>query len=412
MHLDWSEGDRAARAQRERFAFGITTTREASTNGNLAANLARRAVAGDPDLPEPRLVVSARVSSENMARLKATSLAELVQRLAAEGPDAIKVHLEGPRAVHVPGDFDAADWQAVVSAAHAAGLPVWGHTWTEEHSGLADAAAAGIDGLAHMFTFAEYARPHTGPPPPVLDLEYWIGTKERWHHLDADLLARGVRMALERTKWFEPLLVTEHNFTLPYRVPGDVAYMAGVPSLRSLLEPLIPGRETSWLAVRAQRRRIDAAFHEMCEFVRSYDRAGGVMIAGTDTEPPGFTLSEEVGLLRRCGLTPAKALAAATSTAAVALQRDDIGVLRAGAFGDAVVIDGDPLQDAANLRRVWRVVKGGRVHDPDTLLGQTKADYRAQWWRSWTKRGLALAGVVAMLVAVRFRSRLLGAWRR
>ncbi len=411
VHLDWRDGVTAARAQLVRFALGITTTREAGTSKNFTANLAHRDVAREPGAPEPRLVVSALVSSEHMAAFEATSLGDLVQRLAAERPDAIKVKLEGPGAARVPGDFDAADWKAVVSTAHTAGLPVWGHTWTEERSGLAEATAAGIDGVAHMFTFAEYARPHDSAPPATLDTDFWVGTKERWHRLNADALARGIRMTLEHTKWFEPLLVTEHNFTLPYPVPGDVEYLSAVPSLRQLMDPLMPGRETSWLAVRERRGRIDAAFHEMCEFVRGYDRAGGVMIAGSDTEPAGFTLSEEVGLLHACGLTPQKALAAATATAAVALRRDDIGVLRAGALGDAVVIDGDPLEDAANLRRVWRVVKGGRVYDPDALLGQIKSDHRAHWWRSWSKRGLALAGVVAMLIAVRFRSRLLGAWR-
>jgi imidazolonepropionase-like amidohydrolase len=40
----------------------------------------------------------------------------------------------------------------------------------------------------------------------------------------------------------------------------------------------------------------------------------------------------------------------------------------AGKLADLVLLDGDPLADIANARRVSRVVRAGRVLDPSQLM--------------------------------------------
>jgi predicted amidohydrolase YtcJ len=42
--------------------------------------------------------------------------------------------------------------------------------------------------------------------------------------------------------------------------------------------------------------------------------------------------------------------------------------VEAGKLADFVVLDGNPLESLANVRRVHRVVKGGGVYDPRELL--------------------------------------------
>jgi imidazolonepropionase-like amidohydrolase len=61
------------------------------------------------------------------------------------------------------------------------------------------------------------------------------------------------------------------------------------------------------------------------------------------------------------GLTPLRALKAATSVAASLLQRDDIGVLAPGKQADIVAMAGDPIVDIAATEKVDFVMKAGHI---------------------------------------------------
>jgi imidazolonepropionase-like amidohydrolase len=62
------------------------------------------------------------------------------------------------------------------------------------------------------------------------------------------------------------------------------------------------------------------------------------------------------------GLTPLRALKAATSVAASLLQRDDIGVLASGKQADIVAMAGDPIADITATAKVDFVMKAGRIY--------------------------------------------------
>lgn len=62
------------------------------------------------------------------------------------------------------------------------------------------------------------------------------------------------------------------------------------------------------------------------------------------------------------GLSPLRALKAATSVAAELLGRTDIGVLAVGKQADLVAMPGDPLADIGATAKVDFVMKGGRVY--------------------------------------------------
>jgi len=71
------------------------------------------------------------------------------------------------------------------------------------------------------------------------------------------------------------------------------------------------------------------------------------------------------------GLSPYEALQSATLAAAEALGAErDLGSIEAGKLADLVILDGDPLADIKNARKVQRVVKNGEVFDLETLLGK------------------------------------------
>jgi imidazolonepropionase-like amidohydrolase len=62
------------------------------------------------------------------------------------------------------------------------------------------------------------------------------------------------------------------------------------------------------------------------------------------------------------GLTPIRALKAATSVAAELLQQPDLGVIAPGKFADIIAMPGDPLTDIAATAKVDFVMKDGAVY--------------------------------------------------
>ena len=65
------------------------------------------------------------------------------------------------------------------------------------------------------------------------------------------------------------------------------------------------------------------------------------------------------------------AIKAVTSVAAQYLrQQDNIGAVAPGRYADFLVIDGDPLRDPRELRKLTTVYRGGVAHNPQTILAR------------------------------------------
>src|SRR5438445_241039 len=92
--------------------------------------------------------------------------------------------------------------------------------------------------------------------------------------------------------------------------------------------------------------------------------AGVKVVAGTDAGGHGHPSNAlEPALLVAAGMTPMRALQAATGRAAECLGLEaEIGTVEKGKWADLVFVDGDPLRDITLLqdkRRIKRVLKGG-----------------------------------------------------
>jgi len=96
------------------------------------------------------------------------------------------------------------------------------------------------------------------------------------------------------------------------------------------------------------------------ENLRKLKAAGAPIGLGTDMWAyPGLSVSVEMDLYVRAGLTTADALRAATQGAASSIGLDDRGTLEARKRADLLVLDADPLQDARNVRRIAEIWKAG-----------------------------------------------------
>ena len=105
--------------------------------------------------------------------------------------------------------------------------------------------------------------------------------------------------------------------------------------------------------------------------VRRFVEAGGEIGLGDDfveAEGPWYRLGmpwEEIRLLGEAGLTPMQIITAATSTGAkICNLSHELGTVETGKRADLFVIEGDPLADINNLRRVKFVMKDGNIVFP------------------------------------------------
>ena len=105
----------------------------------------------------------------------------------------------------------------------------------------------------------------------------------------------------------------------------------------------------------------------MQQFLAQFVQAGGRIYAGTDSSAattPGLSLHHEMQLLVDAGLTPMQAIMAATSNGAALLGLEPkVGTVEEGKIADLVLVDANPLQEIANTKKIFRVVKDGRVVD-------------------------------------------------
>ena len=135
-----------------------------------------------------------------------------------------------------------------------------------------------------------------------------------------------------------------------YLVPTEIAPVAALAQARggALPAATIVKAESAATAMAASHRRAYAA---------------GVKVAfGTDTGVSKHgDNATEFALLVQNGLTPAQAIAAATSGAADLLGRDDIGTLAPGKTADIIAVRGSPLDDVNRLTQVDFVMHRGVV---------------------------------------------------
>ena len=214
-----------------------------------------------------------------------------------------------------------------VDAAHRRGLPV------TSHCALAlPLVAAGIDGKEHL-----------GP-----------ACEERYEgriYGDAAALLRASG---------RPVVPTIAGYEVVPWLIADTARLGSADS-GSFVTPWL-----RWWMLR-QPPRAAAAYRRYADDARQATRtlhdAGVTIGAGSDIAAPGSAMHLELEQLVSAGMTPLQAITAATGDAARILGASDVGVLRPGALADLLLVDGDPLTNIRDTRRIWMVVQGGRVVD-------------------------------------------------
>lgn len=338
MHVHLNIRGQAGLLKNEEFALlflanGVTTVRNMWGNSDI---LALRRSIDEGAIVGPRIYTTGPLTDGSPpvrppSRVARTpeQAAEMVVSDKRDGYDGIKVY-----------NRLAADvYQAIVSKARSAGLPVYGHVPN----------AVGIWGVLEVH---QNSIEHVDGYLEALDKD---DTKETKSKLVSTTVAAGT--------WNCPTLVF-YQGTVP---SSEGVRLLTKPSMR-----FVPPRaRESWTNNRQLASLTDYQFGRLRlydqkrrDFVRALYLGGARLLVGTDTPNPyivpGFAVQEELTNLVELGLTPFEAIKAATSGPAEFLNaQNEWGTIREGLQADLLLIEGNPLQDVANVhRRVGVMVRG------------------------------------------------------
>ncbi len=105
------------------------------------------------------------------------------------------------------------------------------------------------------------------------------------------------------------------------------------------------------------------------------NKAGVTIALGDDSgiqnSYPGYAALQQLERMAESGMTPQQVLVAGTRTAAELLRLTDLGSIAPGKSASFVVLDANPLDNLANVRRISKVYLRGQEID--------RAALRAQW---------------------------------
>ncbi|HEU5153353.1 MAG TPA: DUF1028 domain-containing protein, partial [Gemmatimonadales bacterium] len=140
--------------------------------------------------------------------------------------------------------------------------------------------------------------------------------------------------------------------------PGDERMAERLPAQirRGLLAGGLP-------ASPELRARYRASYANMIRMVKALYDTGIPILAGTDCLA-GFCLHRELELYSEAGIPNAEVLRIATEVPARIMKREGLGAVAPGKLADLILVDGDPVADITNIRRVSLVMKNGVLYDP------------------------------------------------
>ena len=109
------------------------------------------------------------------------------------------------------------------------------------------------------------------------------------------------------------------------------------------------------------------SYANMLKMLQLLHKNGIMFVPGTD-DFPGFTLQRELELYAKAGVPNAEVLRKATLLSArVAGKETELGSIEVGKKANIILVDGDPVKNISDIRKVELTIKNGSVYDCKAL---------------------------------------------
>lgn len=273
--------------------------------------------------------------------------------------------------IKVYNDLSPEAFAALIEEGRAQGLPIVGHGVARV--GLPRQLDAGQLMVAHLeeFLYTFFAEPGQDPGDAAPD---------------AQRIPAAVAAIKRNHAFVTADLATYAAIARQWGKPEVVASFLRRPEIRSLP----PQRRIEWAASGYARRKgsLDAKLDFLERFAKAMSDADVPLLAGTDapTIPgvaSGYALHEDLRALEQAGLGRYRVLTTATRTPGELIRRaapaaEPFGTIAPGQRADLLLLDANPLDDLAVLRKPLGVMASGKWYaraDLQVLLDEVAANY-------------------------------------
>ncbi len=326
-------------------SHGVTTVRNA---GGMPFHLELQRRLETTTILGPRFLTSGPIINERDGRNAS------ILQVMVDGPDEARAvvrrqYEQGYGSIKVYSNLGLDSYAAILEEAQRLHMPVFGHPVEGKPAQNDPMAKASFDLLLD---------------DKLVDLEHMESIV--WHALDQDMDEDRARLLAKKIAAaglaVDPTLIVHHNLTELTRTKGANLHRDEMEMFNPLALLFDQGSFDFWAAYERDNEIQLAEFYRSC--VKIFHEEGVVLTVGTDSGVmatlPGSSVTRELELFVRAGLSPIEALKSATVHPARLLGLGDkIGQILVGYEADLILVSGNPLTDVSVVEHPAGVMRGG-----------------------------------------------------
>jgi imidazolonepropionase-like amidohydrolase len=288
--------------------------------------------------------------------------AEMVRQQKKMGYDFMKMH---------PG-ITRENFAAIVKTAKEVNMPFAGHVSFDV--GVWRAIDAGYATIDHLDGFVESLVPGIDT---VKETQTGLFGMYIAHRANQEKIPALMKALKEKNIWVVPTQALAERWFSPDK---DADAFAREPEMIYMKEETLKSWVNNKKNLVANPNYNAAAMKNYIALRRKLiyecQQTGVGLLLGSDApqvfDVPGFSIHQELKYMVDAGLTPFQALQTGTVNVAKFYSRKDMGMIKPGFVSDMVILDGNPLENIENSKRIAGVMIGTRWMPKDVIAAELK----------------------------------------